>query len=548
MISSSAAVGLVTVLILVYALFKRSARPSSLSMIRGPPSPSFIFGNLLELFQRPVGETEFAWQSQYGNVVRFKSILGGDQLFISDAKALRKMLNTAGDNYVKLPSENVVKGMISGKGLLWADGEVHKRQKSIVLPGFGSKECKAFLPIFKDCADSISTKWMETIESSNSQGVVINVLDWLSRGALDAVCRAGFDVDFNTIQDDSHPLGRRYRNYFRDLFAVPSAEQIFMQAALRYIPEGIIQWLIDNGPGSRLARAREVTNVVGDLAKEMVQERATALLERKGDMDIFTLLLKANMDANAKKRLSDEELLAQIRTILLAGQESTGTTTSFILLELARNPKMQSMLRDEIRRTEAITRERGSPHLTVTDLEAMPYLNAVLKEGLRFHPIGTSSMRMARDDDILPLSKPVLGVSGEMIHEVRVSKGTEIMISITAYNRDKDLWGEDAHEFKPDRWLDGTMDGKNSPGVGVYSNLMSFFSGPQACIGWRFAMIEMQAFLSTLVGKFEFAMTDKAERIVRMPMFLMGPMVEGEFDRGVQMPLAVSLASQNSEL
>ncbi|KAF8130328.1 cytochrome P450 [Boletus edulis] len=418
MISSSAAVGL-TALILVYALFKRSTRPS-LSMIRGPQSPSFIFGN--------------------------------------------------------------------------------------------------------------------------------NVLDRLSRGALDAMCHAAFDVQLNTIQDDSHPLGRKYRNYFRDLFALPSAEQIFMQAALRYIPEGIIMWLIENGPGSRLARMRDVTNVVSDLGKEMVQERATALLESKGDTGIFTLLIKANMDANAKKRLSDEELLAQIHTLLLAGQESIGTTTSFILLELARNPKIQSMLRDEIRRTEATTRERGSPHLTATDLEAMPYLNAVLKEGLRFHPIGTTSLRMAMDDDILPLSKPILGVSGDMIHEVRVSKGTEIMISISAYNRDKDLWGEDAHEFKPDRWLDGTMDGKESPGVGVYANLMSFYSGPQACIGWRFALIELQAFLSTLVGKFEFAMTDKAERIVRMPMFVMGSMVEGEFDRGVQMPLAVSLTSQNSEL
>ncbi|KAF8438608.1 cytochrome P450 [Boletus edulis BED1] len=548
MISSSAAVGL-TALILVYALFKRSTRPS-LSMIRGPPSPSFIFGNLLELFQRPVGEAEFAWQSQYGNVVRFKSILGGDQLFISDAKALRKILNIAGDNYVKPHSQNVLKRMLAGKGLFWANGEVHKRQKSILLPGFGSKECKAFLPIFKDCADSISTKWMETIESSNSQGVVINVLDRLSRGALDAMCHAAFDVQLNTIQDDSHPLGRKYRNYLlvRDLFAVPSAEQIFMQASLKYIPEGIVMWLIENGPGSRLARMRDVTNVVSDLGKEMVQERATALLESKGDTGIFTLLIKANMDANAKKRLSDEELLAQIHTLLLAGQESIGTTTSFILLELARNPKIQSMLRDEIRRTEATTRERGSPHLTATDLEAMPYLNAVLKEGLRFHPIGTTSLRMAMHDDILPLSKPILGVSGEMIHEVRVSKGTEIMISISAYNRDKDLWGEDAHEFKPDRWLDGTMDGKESPGVGVYANLMSFYSGPQACIGWRFALIELQAFLSTLVGKFEFAMTDKAERIVRMPMFVMGSMVEGEFDRGVQMPLAVSLASQNSEL
>ena len=60
-------------------------------------------------------------------------------------------------------------------------------------------------------------------------------------------------------------------------------------------------------------------------------------------------------------------------------------------------------------------------------------------------------------------------------------------------------------------------------------------------------LIELQAFLSTLVGNFEFAMTDKTERIVRQTVLIVAPMVEGEFDRGVQMPMAVSLAQQDAE-
>jgi len=66
-------------------------------------------------------------------------------------------------------------------------GEDHRRQRSVLLPGFGPKEAKAFLPISNDCAESISMKWLETIGSSNCQSVVINVLSWLSRGALDAI-------------------------------------------------------------------------------------------------------------------------------------------------------------------------------------------------------------------------------------------------------------------------------------------------------------------------------------------------------------------------
>lgn len=91
---------------------------------------------------------------------------------------------------------------------------------------------------------------------------------------------------------------------------------------------------------------------------------------------------------------------------------------------------------------------------------------------------------------------------------------------------------------------------------------MTFLSGPRACLGWRIAyvlhllssykwylfetysVLGMQTFLFGLMGKFEFGMTDKAERIVRQPMLIMGPVVDGELDRGVQVPLAVSLTPQ----
>ena len=66
-------------------------------------------------------------------------------------------------------------------------GEVHKRQRSIMAPGFGQKESKEFFPIFKECAESLSTKWLEAIQDGDGQAVVLNVLPWLSRGALDAI-------------------------------------------------------------------------------------------------------------------------------------------------------------------------------------------------------------------------------------------------------------------------------------------------------------------------------------------------------------------------
>ena len=66
-------------------------------------------------------------------------------------------------------------------------------------------------------------------------------------------------------------------------------------------------------------------------------------------------------------------------TLLVAGHETTSSTISWILLELARNPEVQSRLRDEIRKTEATVYARGDSQLKAQDLDAMPYLNAVIK-------------------------------------------------------------------------------------------------------------------------------------------------------------------------
>ena len=66
--------------------------------------------------------------------------------------------------------------------------------------------------------------------------------------------------------------------------------QIFIQAASKHIPTQIYQWMADNGPSPRLARARDVKIMVTSVAKELVREKADALLQGKGNRDIFSLL------------------------------------------------------------------------------------------------------------------------------------------------------------------------------------------------------------------------------------------------------------------
>ena len=84
----------------------------------------------------------------------------------------------------------------------------------------------------------------------------------------------------------------------------------------------------------------------------------------------------------------------------------------------------------------------------------------------------TSTTCRARQDAVLPLSKPLKGVNGKMIHEILVPKDTTIGVGILSANRYKAIWGEDAMEWKPERWLSPLPESVSEAKIpGIYSNL-----------------------------------------------------------------------------
>lgn len=106
-----------------------------------------------------------------------------------------------------------------------------------------------------------------------------------------------------------------------------------------------------------------------------------------------------------------------------------------------------------------------------------------------------------RKDAVLPLSAPITGVDGSTISEILVPKDTAIMVGIFSSNRNKAVWGEDAREWKPERWLSGLPESVSEAKIpGVYSNLyvyeyhairihgllgvrrMTFLGGGRACM------------------------------------------------------------------
>ncbi|KAE9410968.1 cytochrome P450 [Gymnopus androsaceus JB14] len=187
--------------------------------------------------------------------------------------------------------------------------------------------------------------------------------------------------------------------------------------------------------------------------------------DTKGSKDVLSVLVRSNLAEDPKKALHEDEVLSQMATLILAGHETTASSCTWLMYEITKNPKDQERILTEIKNTRARV---GNGELTASDYDSMHFFNAAIKEGLRLHPIVPSVAREAGSDDTIPLSYPVITESGEQLSQIPVSKGQRIVLNIGVYNRLTEVWGADANEWNPQRFMHESP--KSSP-LGVYANL-----------------------------------------------------------------------------
>jgi len=150
--------------------------------------------------------------------------------------------------------------------------------------------------------------------------------------------------------------------------------------------------------------------------------------------------VESNMPEDPARRMSDQELMDQISTLLFAGSDTTSLAVAWCLHHLSINPRIQNRLREELQSLHSIE--------DMSLVDKLPYLNAVVQETLRLCPPAHSTIRVAIKDDVIPLSYPIKLRDGTVTPEVHICKGSYVHIPIEGLNMSKDIWGEDALIFE----------------------------------------------------------------------------------------------------
>ncbi|THH09099.1 hypothetical protein EW145_g2244 [Phellinidium pouzarii] len=376
-----------------------------------------------------------------------------EQLYVADPLALHHIV--VKDQYIYEETDMFISTnlLIFGSGLLSTLGDHHRRQRKMLNPVFSLKHMRDLIPIFYPIAHQLREVLVREVRNGTEE---VNVMSWMSRAALEFIGQGGLGYTFGALDEGK-------RNAYSESIRLLSYTNFSLMLPRQFLP-----WI--SNIGSPAFRRKVVEWMPYDAVNKMAIKAGDDEVRKqvgKGK-DIMSILLKANMEASEEDRLPESEILGQMNSFLFAGHETTTGAVSRILHQLALNPDVQSRLRDEV---SAARKEHGDLEYDV--LMGLPYLDAICRETLRVYPPVTQLSRTTKNDVIMPLMWPIKSADGKSeIKEISLKKNTNVIISIIGANRSKLIWGEDAEEWKPERWLEPLPESVSKAHLpGVYASI-----------------------------------------------------------------------------
>ncbi|KAH9968096.1 cytochrome P450 [Russula dissimulans] len=534
--AATTVIGLSIVLLLRTIVNKIYAHLSApMRDLPGPKSVSLLTGSIARgVWEADDQASQLEWTRQYGPVFRYRSLFMMSRVLTTDPQALNFIMNAP--EFEKSKEGRAFLGSLLGNGLLVVEGSKHRQQRKIISPAFGLPQIKEYSQLFIEKANELRDVLMaQAVQSRTPDGSLkTDMYLWLNKVTLDIIGHTGFNHAFASLhQDGPHEIAEGFRKAtIVDPFSI-----VFLMTALMP-PTRLL-------PTERSRAIATTSQFLRSIGENMISQKKAEILavtesdansgvEKKNlhGRDLVSVLIRANMarDIPDNARMSDEEILAQVPTFLLAGHETTSTAVVWALYALACNRAAYAKLTVEARGYYT-----DSP--SMEELNGMTYLDYVIREVLRLHPPVTNTDRVAKEDVVVPLSEPFTDRHGVERHEFRLRKGDVVIVPILAVHRRKSLWGEDADEFKPERWEAIPEAAKAIPGV--FSNLLTFITGTHACVGYRFSLIEMKAILFSFIRAFDFELAVPPSSVVRKTMIVARPFLASEPDSGPQLPLVI---------
>ena len=397
-------------------------------------------------------------RQQYGDAVHFRMV-GQAYYYFFSPELIRQVLVERADDFIRHERAIEVFSQVYGDNVLTAEGDIWKRQRRILMPGFLPKRLTGYVGLMIDAtADALRT----ILPGASGESGSIDVDSFTTRLTMDVILRVLF------TDKASEEESRRAVEATRTL-EHQSMRELFW-------PKTPPDWFPYPGRKQKLQARDTLVNLI----RSRIQARRNAAEDHAGKTDYLAMLLSAHDEEaqGAAATLSSDEIADNCMVIFAAGHDTTATVMTWWIGLMARHPEIADKARQEV--AELI----GERDPTVEELGRLKWVNASIKEAMRLYP-PTPSLFFRR------------AVRDVEIGGWHVPKGASVNIPVWQVHHDE-RWFADPEQFRPERFM------ANAPDIprGAY---LPFGAGPRVCIGQHLATIEMALIAAFLLRHFDFS-------------------------------------------
>ncbi|KLO15647.1 cytochrome P450 [Schizopora paradoxa] len=417
-------------------------------------------------------------------------IFGGGSIFTLEPEHVKQVLATQFDNYEKGSEFKEAMQDVLGTGVFNSDGDMWKFHRSMTRPFF-SKDRISHFNLFERHADELIGLMAQRFRD----GYAIDAQDAFSRFTLDSATEFLFGSCVHSLKSGL-PYPENANAYSAQSNGVSDAAEEFAKA-FSGAQEVLAQrarlgpyWPMWEISKNKAIEPLKIVSAFIDpilaaaLEKKNSSPPKTISAEKKEDIDDEETLLDHLVKYTDDKVILKDEIL----NIMIAGRDTTATTLTFATYLLAMHPDAVVRLRNEI-----LDKVGPSRCPTYEDIREMKYLRAFINETLRLFPAVPFDGRRSKKATTLAPVRP-----GEKPFYVPAETG--VSYSVFLMHRRTDLWGPDASEFDPDRFLDERLHKYLTPNPFIF---VPFNAGPRICLGQQFAYNETSFMLVRLLQTFD---------------------------------------------
>lgn len=329
----------------------------------------------------------------------------------------------------------------------------------VLMPAFGPLSIRGMFDEMHDIASQLALKW-----ARRGSAHEIQVTDDFTRLTLDTLALCSMGYRFNSYYSEAmHPFIEAMGDF---LVAAGSRgrrplPQVFYRAEDQKFDKDI--------------------DILRSTAKEVLDARRQGLSDR--DNDLLAAMIKG-VDTKTGKKMTDESIMDNLITFLIAGHETTSGLLSFAFYQLCKHPEAYAKAQAEV---DSVV---GKGAIQVEHLSKLPYMNGVLREVLRLNATIPLHALEPLEDTLLAGKYPV-------------KKGETILNMLAKSHLDPKVYGPDADQFKPERMLDENFNRLNREFPNCWK---PFGNGMRGCIGRPFAWQESLLVMVMLLQNFNFVL------------------------------------------